>query len=89
RAQSFVNAEQVINSLFNNWHVPFHGSAYTTAILFSVILIISDVLFYNQRADTWLGNKISYIRWTFYATMLFCIMCYAGVESLPFIYFQF
>ncbi len=89
RAESFSKAELVISSLFNNWSFSFHGLHYLMPVAFAFILFISDAMLFRQRIDLWLDNRVEVWRWSFYSIVLFCIFCLAGVESLPFIYFQF
>jgi D-alanyl-lipoteichoic acid acyltransferase DltB (MBOAT superfamily) len=57
--------------------------------IFLLIFIISDMLLYNRRFDTWLDGMPYLLRWIIYTVLLLGIIVFAGVENFPFIYFQF
>ena len=90
RSQSFDEAINIFVLLFTPDRVP-------SAILdiplstwiFLIIFIVSDILLYNTRFDTWIGKFPMVFRWTMYSILIFSIIVFAGVENFPFIYFQF
>jgi alginate O-acetyltransferase complex protein AlgI len=57
--------------------------------IFLLLFITSDVVFYNRRFDSWVAGVPYLFRWLIYGILLFGIIAFAGVESFPFIYFQF
>jgi hypothetical protein len=57
--------------------------------LFLLVFLISDLLLYNRRFDTWLDGVPYVGRWLIYGILLLGIIVFAGVENFPFIYFQF
>lgn len=89
RAETFDKAMLIFEHLFSHWNNEGMSVNYLTPLAFATALILSDVLIYYKRFDLWIKVKPVYMRWSFYTILLFCIVCLAGVESLPFIYFQF
>lgn len=89
RAENFDKAKLIIKSIFHNRHLEFHHMDIVYPVLFTLLIIISDTFFYNNRADHWFNTKTQYVRWSVYTMLLFCILCMSGIENLPFIYFQF
>jgi D-alanyl-lipoteichoic acid acyltransferase DltB (MBOAT superfamily) len=57
--------------------------------IFLLVFVVSDVLLYNRRFDTWLDGMPYLLRWAIYGILLSGIIIFAGVENFPFIYFQF
>ena len=57
--------------------------------IFLSLFIVSDLVLYNNRFDTWVGGIPYLFRWLIYGILLFGIIIFAGVENFPFIYFQF
>jgi len=57
--------------------------------IFLLLFIVSDMLLYDRRFDTWLGGMPYLFRWAIYGILLLGIIAFAGVENFPFIYFQF
>lgn len=53
------------------------------------VFIVSDIILYNKRFDSWVEKLPIWGRWTIYGLLIFSIVVYAGLESFPFIYFQF
>lgn len=53
------------------------------------ILLLLDLLQYNQQPNEWLGNRHFALRWTIYTILIFGTLAFAAVEEVPFIYFQF
>lgn len=89
RAETFDKAMLIIKHLFSHWNNEGLSVNYFIPSAFAIALILSDILIYYTRFDQWITIKPMYVRWSFYSILLFCIICLAGVESLPFIYFQF
>ncbi len=90
RSQSFAQAMDIFHYLFTNIHThKTHLSIPVSTWIFLSIFILSDILLYDKRFDTWLDRFPYLFRWTVYAIMLFAIVVFAGVENFPFIYFQF
>ena len=61
----------------------------TTIWCWLLLFIVSDIGLYNRRFDRWVGTLPILSRWLIYGALIFGIIVYAGVEHLPFIYFQF
>ena len=57
--------------------------------VFLILFIISDIILYNKRFDSWVNKFVLAGRWGVYAFLIFSIIVFAGVENFPFIYFQF
>lgn len=89
RSQNLEQVSNIFNSIvqFNNDKEFLSIPLVTLIMLF--IFIISDFILYNKRFDTWIDNKHSLIRWIIYSFLIFSIIVFAGIESFPFIYFQF
>ncbi|MBA3900667.1 MAG: MBOAT family protein [Bacteroidetes bacterium] len=51
--------------------------------------ILSDIFLYNKRFDVWMKGHPLVVRWGIYSILIFAIIVFSGVESFPFIYFQF
>lgn len=90
RSQSFEGAISIFKLLFQE------GPANPQILLiplstwiFLLIFIVSDLLLYNKRFDSWVGGMPYLLRWGIYGVLLFGIIVFAGVENFPFIYFQF
>jgi alginate O-acetyltransferase complex protein AlgI len=90
RSQSFGEAMNIFTLLFS-------GSGQITEALiipgyvwfWLIFFIITDILLYNKRFDSWMANIPLIGRWIIYAIFIFSIIVHAGVENFPFIYFQF
>lgn len=90
RSQSLEEAVTIIQLLFQNFDLS--GYSLDVPILIWILLllfILSDILLYNKRFDTWIAQFPSVVRWSVYAVLLFSIIAFAEVEVFPFIYFQF
>ena len=57
--------------------------------LFLLVFVVSDLILYNKRFDTWVGGMPFILRWLIYGILLLGVIVFAGVENFPFIYFQF
>lgn len=90
RSQSFDEAINMFRLLFQNTDLPSAQLMIPVSIwVFILLFILSDILMYNKRFDTWLDNFPFVIRWMFYGILIFSIIVFAGVDNFPFIYFQF
>lgn len=90
RSQSFDAAINIFRLLFQN--APSDPQSLMIPIstwIFLLLFIISDLLLYNRRFDSWVAGMPYFLRWAVYAVLLFGIIAFAGVENFPFIYFQF
>jgi len=90
RSQGIEQAFQIFRLMFH----PGAAGSQSLAIplstwIFLLIFISSDLVLYNKRFDTWIGDIPYLIRWLIYGLLLFGIIIFAGVENFPFIYFQF
>jgi D-alanyl-lipoteichoic acid acyltransferase DltB (MBOAT superfamily) len=90
RSQTISESFVVLKSLFVNGfltgqslNIPLH------VWIFLGIFIVSDLLLYNKRFDTWTSSQNFVLRWFIYALLLFLIIACSGVEIFQFIYFQF
>ncbi|PID95182.1 MAG: membrane-bound O-acyltransferase family protein [Bacteroidetes bacterium] len=57
--------------------------------IFFIFFVLSDMILYNKRIDSYLSKVPFLVRWGVYAFLIFSIIVFAGVENFPFIYFQF
>lgn len=90
RSQSFEAAIGLMGRLFRN--APPEPQSLLIPMstwIFLLLFIISDVLLYNRRFDSWAAALPFALRWVVYAVLVFGIIVFAGVENFPFIYFQF
>lgn len=90
RSQTFVDATDMFSLLIQNIDVSdlqLTTPGYVWIFLF--LFILSDILLYNKRFDTWVSNFPFVLRWIIYGILIFSIIAFAGVENFPFIYFQF
>lgn len=90
RSQSFNEAIHIFTLLFTGSEQIHESLIVPNYVWFwFVVFIVSDVLLYNKRFDTWIGRKPIIGRWLIYGVFIFSIIVYAGVDNFPFIYFQF
>lgn len=90
RSDSLEGAWNMCVSLFTNYSV--EGKSLNIPLQIWVLLIgfiFVDWALYNKRFDGWIGRMPFAARWSIYAVLLFSIIVFAGVEEIPFIYFQF
>jgi hypothetical protein len=90
RSQSFSEAIGIFQNILSNTSV--HTADLEVPRMTWVLLllfIVSDVMFYNNRFDTWVAKYAMPVRWGFYSILIFSIIVFSGVENFPFIYFQF
>lgn len=89
RAQSFNDAIEVLRLAFSNHEGSEWLDVSKTIYIMLFIFILSDIILYNKRFDSWVGSLHIAIRWLIYMLLVFAIIVFAGVENFPFIYFQF
>jgi D-alanyl-lipoteichoic acid acyltransferase DltB (MBOAT superfamily) len=90
RSQNFNEAIDIFTLLFLGTGQISETLIVPNYIWFWLIaFIVTDILLYNKRFDSWLGNLPFIGRWMIYSVFIFSIIVYAGVENFPFIYFQF
>jgi alginate O-acetyltransferase complex protein AlgI len=89
RAESFKNAKDVISALFQSPGVSFSTTHVGAALVFSLLLILTDIFVYNSRIDLKLQSRTGAARWAIYSLLLFCLLALSGTQKFAFIYFQF
>lgn len=90
RSQSFGEALHILKLSVTQFNL--QGQALfvpNSTWIFLLVFIISDIVLYNKRFDTWTGKLPFVARWLVYTLLIFAIIVFAGVENFPFIYFQF
>ncbi len=90
RSQSFEGAISIFKLLFQDGPAnPQYLLIPLSTWIFLMLFIVSDILLYNKRFDSWVGRLPYLLRWVIYGVLIFGIIVFAGVENFPFIYFQF
>lgn len=89
RAETFSKAKDIIKALLRNHSLAFHHLHLFIPLLFTALLVISDLFLYNSRFDLKLKACISPYRWAVYTILLFCLFALSGTQKFAFIYFQF
>jgi D-alanyl-lipoteichoic acid acyltransferase DltB (MBOAT superfamily) len=89
RSQSFDDAMNIFKYLYMNTDISSALSVPAYVWVFLLLFIVSDIILYNKRFDSWVNNFALAGRWLVYAFLIFSIIVFAGVENFPFIYFQF
>ena len=90
RSQSFDAAIGIFRLLGQNTPMEVQSLLIPLSTwIFLLLFIISDILLYNKRFDSWVGGMPYLFRWCIYGVLLFGIIAFAGTENFPFIYFQF
>ena len=90
RSRNFSDAINIFKLLFENTNVSVSQLDIPIYVwLFLGIFILSDIILYNNRFDSWIAKLSLAKRWTIYGILIFSIIVFAGVENFPFIYFQF
>jgi D-alanyl-lipoteichoic acid acyltransferase DltB (MBOAT superfamily) len=89
RSEDLHKVKLILRSIKHNFRLSdnMHIQPLIWAML--LLFIIAEIVQYNKRFDKAIVIKPVYIRWAFYLVLLFTIICFAGVENIPFIYFQF
>ncbi|MEO5644904.1 MAG: MBOAT family O-acyltransferase [Bacteroidia bacterium] len=90
RAENFTAAKKIISGVFH----PAAANASALDINYWIalpilIFFMLEIIIVKKRFDTWLDKRPVYLRWNFYAVLLFCIFLFSGVKSYEFIYFKF
>ncbi|MBI1307853.1 MAG: MBOAT family protein [Bacteroidetes bacterium] len=88
RSKSTQSSIHQLASLFDsggNESLIIKGSV----ILILIIFILSDLVLYNRRIDSYLGTLSKPVRWSVYTFFLWSITAWGGTTDHPFIYFQF
>lgn len=88
RSQSLEETLSFFQSIFHSDHelklqVPWLIWA------FLLVFILSDWILYDSRFDQKIKKAPLVLRWSIYTFLIASIIMFAGVESFPFIYFQF
>jgi len=89
RSESIGKAKLIFESLLTNIHISDSFHVKTFMWVFIVFFLGFEILFNKHRIDKWFEPRSIYIRWAFYFFFIFVIIAFAGVENIPFIYFQF
>lgn len=90
RAENFEKARQVIQAIFANPSTSLSGIPdLAVPLLFTLLLILTDVLLYNSRIDRRLAGIAPPYRWAVYTVLLFGLLALSGTQKFAFIYFQF
>jgi hypothetical protein len=89
RAESMDKVMQIFDGLIRNMDVNDELKVPYKIWILLFVFIVFDVLFYKKRMDQLVEKKVFVVRWAVYAVLLFAITALAGVENVPFIYFQF
>lgn len=89
RSQSFGDAIQIFKLIGQNHIATEHLQIPIITSLMLAFFILSDIILYNKRFDSWAGKLSMPVRWLIYTMLIFFIIVFSGVENFPFIYFQF
>lgn len=90
RSQSLEDARVMFSLMIGNHPAEYLPLAIPVTVWVLLILfILSDIVLYNKRFDTWVGSIPWWIRWIIYGVLLFSVIVFSGVEHFQFIYFQF
>lgn len=89
RSGSLDEAINIFKSIINNFNITDTYYIPNTILALVAIFVLSDIILYNNRFDTWVENQKTVIRWGVYGFLLFSILTLSGVNNNPFIYFQF
>ncbi|MDX2174174.1 MAG: MBOAT family O-acyltransferase [Bacteroidota bacterium] len=89
RAENFEKVTLIFKALATNNKAVKTDINYLLPCIFTLILILTDVLLYNNRFDKKIEPlKITY-RWAIYSLLLFSLLALSGMQKFTFIYFQF
>jgi alginate O-acetyltransferase complex protein AlgI len=89
RSEDFGKAKEVICAMFNSAEIPSAGLDLRTPLFFCMLLLLSDVFFYESRVDHKMAELKPVYRWTVYSVVLFLLFALSGMHKFVFIYFQF
>ncbi|MGZ3883258.1 MAG: MBOAT family O-acyltransferase, partial [Bacteroidia bacterium] len=91
RSDSFGKMKEMLKKLFGleacgTEHLPV---AFLYVLLPLILFISMDVLLYKKQIGAWMDEKPFWLRWSIYAVFIATIFCISGLDTKPFIYFQF
>jgi hypothetical protein len=89
RAESFEKAKNIFKACFLNNNSGLEKIDFIMPIVFALVIIIFDMLFFNSRVDKKISRFKTVYRWIFYFVILFCLLIFSGTQKFTFIYFQF
>jgi D-alanyl-lipoteichoic acid acyltransferase DltB (MBOAT superfamily) len=89
RSESIEKVNEVLGASINNFSIKDKLNIDPKIWIILILFILSDLLFFNKRAETWFGEKHVAVRWSAYTILIFAVLALGGTENLPFIYFQF
>lgn len=89
RATDIHNIKEVFQAAFTQFQGGQHLAIDPKVWGFLGVFVLSDIVLFNKRFDTWCQGKPVVLRWTVYAVLAFCTIAFSSVENFPFIYFQF
>lgn len=89
RASNFHIAGQIIQHLFQENGPDHHTSFPIELIAPTGVFIVIELLLQGKRFDSFIGSFTWPIRWVTYSIFCVLILLFSGINSLPFIYFQF
>ncbi len=90
RSPSFDDAINMFKLLYTNIGITGAKLVIPTFVwVFFLLFVLSDLLLYNKRFDSYLANLPLLGRWSVYGVLIFSIIAFSGVDNFPFIYFQF
>ena len=89
RSTSIDQSFQIFSLMINNVGLADSFDIAPRIWIFLSLFIVSDLVLYDKRFDTWVGGKSLVVRWVLYIFLIFSIIVFSGVENFPFIYFQF
>ena len=89
RAADFANMCDIFVAAVSNFGGGEQLTVAPSVWLYLGLFILSDLLLFNSRFDTWCDGKCLILRWFIYAVFLFMVIACSNVDNFPFIYFQF
>jgi len=89
RAENFQKAKEIFRALVNFETEVQSGSSYKVAVVFALIIVVSDLWLKGKRIDQQLNSRHVFLRWSLYSVLLFGLLALAGTQKFAFIYFQF
>ena len=89
RATDFANMKDIFVAAITNFGGGESLGVKPEMWLYLGLFILSDLLLFNTRFDRWCEGKPLVLRWLVYGVLVFMTIACSGVNSFPFIYFQF
>jgi D-alanyl-lipoteichoic acid acyltransferase DltB (MBOAT superfamily) len=89
RSPDINTAQTIINSLASNWQMTDNFAVEYSVVGVFLLFVLTDIILFNSRFDTWCSNRPLVIRWAVYFVFLFAVLALSGTDNQPFIYFQF